>query len=301
MKLISKRHLRFRCLVFDEHDPRVRPMIYLQVIGRNAVCIWDEYQSMVRLKLSIGDDDYLMAESEAIQLTSQVWIRVRLAQPDSISRGAGRDLVDELQAAELKHLKAQAQDFEVTEQLIGYGAHGRVYLARHVATGRQMACKAVSIYKLCGHSAALQQRRGNELKALARELYIATKLSHPNVVTINQVYRASGNVFILQELIPGGDLMSCLSRKGPFADVQVLVCIFQVAKAVAYVHEQGIVHRDIKPENIMLASWKDGPRYVLTDFGCARMIPRKSKRNAIAMDVSTRMNSVAGTPGYLAP
>jgi len=97
----------------------------------------------------------------------------------------------------------------------------------------------------------------------------------------------------MQELITGGDLLSYMEKKGTrLEDPHAAVITLQILKAVEYLHDRDVVHRDIKPDNILMSSWEDDARIVLTDFGHAK---RTGSR------LPQRMYSIVGTIGYTAP
>ena len=134
---------------------------------------------------------------------------------------------------------------------------------------------------------------------LAREYEILKSVSHPNIVALEKVICSKQNIFILQELVPGGDLLSYTERHGMVSEPETAVIMRQVLKAVEYLHSNGIVHRDIKPENLLLACWAASTRVVLTDFGQARFL---DNREVLTSDSSIcRMQSHIGTRGYTAP
>lgn len=96
----------------------------------------------------------------------------------------------------------------------------------------------------------------------------------------------------MQDLVTGGDLFSYIeSKNGRLTELEAAVVIYQIAHAVAFLHEKNIVHRDLKPDNILMTRLSTGCRVVLTDFGAARRIAQPS----------SRMLSLAGTDEYSAP
>lgn len=102
------------------------------------------------------------------------------------------------------------------------------------------------------------------------------------------------NLYIFQDLIPGGDLFSYLAKGDcltSISETESLIIVYQILHALKYLHDQGIVHRDLKLDNILLCAPEPCTRIVLADFG-------------IAKDLSTakaRMHTVVGTPEYCAP
>jgi serine/threonine protein kinase len=172
--------------------------------------------------------------------------------------------------------------YEIVEEL-GRGAMGVVYKARDPVIGRFVAIKIV---RLGDFSAAYQIE---ELKTrLVREAQSAGGLSHPNIITIFDVGEEDGLSYIAMELVEGVSLESLLESKQVLEESTILHIARQVADALGYAHEHGIVHRDIKPANIMLT--KDG-RVKVADFGIAK----------VASSKMTQTGMLLGSPSYMAP
>lgn len=104
----------------------------------------------------------------------------------------------------------------------------------------------------------------------------------------------NNNLYIFQDLIPGGDLFSYLAKGEcltAISETETLIIVYQILKALHYIHGRGIVHRDLKLDNILLCSPEPCTRIVLADFGIAKDLSLKN----------TRMNTIVGTPEYCAP
>ena len=102
-----------------------------------------------------------------------------------------------------------------------------------------------------------------------REARTAARLSHPNIVAIHRADEIDSRVFFVMGYIAGESLADRLRRTGPLAPREAVPIVREIALALAYAHERGIVHRDIKPENILLEA--SSGRAMVTDFGIARV------------------------------
>lgn len=164
----------------------------------------------------------------------------------------------------------------VLRRQIGLGLTGRVYEAFDKQQQKLVAVKVLRKSLLADLS--LRERFEAEANIVAR-------LDHPGIIRIHGHGKTpNGGWFIVMDLLPGGDLTSQAGLSLPVA--QATDWIRQVARAVAYAHENGIVHCDLKPANLLLA--KDG-YVIVTDFGFAQT--REQELSSY----------VAGTPAFMAP
>src|SRR3954454_19253433 len=123
-----------------------------------------------------------------------------------------------------------------------------------------------------------------------REARMAAGLSHHNIVTVIDRGEHEDRQFIVFEYVAGDNLKEVVDREGPLPVERVLTLGIQIATALAFAHEHGLVHRDVKPQNVLLNG--DGSAKV-TDFGIAR-----------SLDVQhgmTQTGTVLGTSDYIAP
>ena len=153
---------------------------------------------------------------------------------------------------------ALAGEYSLQREL-GRGGMGVVYLARDVQLDRDVAIKV-----LPSHLAMQLESRDRFL----REARTAAGLSHPNIVPIHRVGEAAGFVFFVMAYVPGQTLGERLREEGPLAGADAMRIMREVAWALEYAHEHGIVHRDIKPDNILIE--QGSGRVLVTDFGIAR-------------------------------
>ena len=164
---------------------------------------------------------------------------------------------------------------------LGRGAMGVVYRAEDPVLDRQLAIKTVFVPADDADRSEYEARFTQEARA-------AGKLAHPGIVTIYDVGREGGMVYMAMELLEGVDL-GAEAAKRRFSVPEAVAIAERVADALAFAHERGVVHRDIKPPNIMLMG---GARVKIMDFGIARM--RSS-------DLKTQTGLMMGTPRYMSP
>jgi predicted Ser/Thr protein kinase len=174
--------------------------------------------------------------------------------------------------------------YEIQAEL-GQGSMGVVHLARDPLIGRLVALK-VFRPNLGADPDELARFRARFL----REAQSAGILSHPNIVTIHDVVEQGpdGSMFIAMEYVQGTNLKDMLRFGKPLELPAVVEIVRQVAAALDYAHQRGVVHRDVKPANVLLTPER---QVKLTDFGIARFD---------ASNITTE-GQLLGTPNYMSP
>src|ERR1700722_18251534 len=140
-------------------------------------------------------------------------------------------------------------DYELLEE-IARGGMGGVYLARQLSLGRHVAVKMILHGVLAGDTA---------IARFKAEASAAAGLSHPNIVAIHEIGEHRGRHFFSMELVAGRTLTDVL-RDGPIPANVAAGYVKQVAAAVHYAHERGVLHRDLKPSNILVDGQGPPPR-----------------------------------------
>jgi|GEM_PF-2848959 len=173
--------------------------------------------------------------------------------------------------------------------LIGEGSFGGVYRARHIHTGHVHALKLAR--------EAVDPEGAARVLAEARA---AASLRHPHVVgVIDGGVAATGESFIVMELLEGMTLAQLIKKEGPLPLVRAIRIARQMLDGLAAAHANGIVHRDVKPSNVFITTASDvtgGDMVKVIDFGISKM-----RMTAGAAGNLTLPGVAMGTPGYMAP
>ncbi len=170
------------------------------------------------------------------------------------------------------------------EKVIGQGAMGIVYLGQDPKIGRSVAIKTLNLSS---------EFAGNDLDdakdRFYREAETAGQLRHPNIVTIYDVGEEQGLAYIAMDFLKGRAMNEFTQPESLLPVSVVYEVIRQVAEALDYAHNQGIVHRDIKPANIIYNG--DDNEVIVTDFGIA----------CVTDNSKTRTGTILGSPYYMSP
>jgi serine/threonine protein kinase len=164
---------------------------------------------------------------------------------------------------------------------LGHGGMATVYLAEDSVTGHLVAVKV------------LRQELTAILGAtrFQREIDILTRLRHPRIVPVLDFRDAGGRLYYVMPYISGQSLRDKLVREGPLPLSEVMTIASDIATAIDYAHENGVLHRDIKPENVLLQAG----RALMCDFGVARAIEVAGSESVSSGGL------VVGTPAYMSP
>ena len=165
-------------------------------------------------------------------------------------------------------------------EVLGRGGMGVVYRALDRKLGREVALKTLAGGRVV--TSAMRERQLREARAVAR-------LEHPGIVQLYDCFEDGGQLFLTMRIVRGPTLSSVIAQ-GPMAPAEAARIVAEVARTLAYAHEQGVTHRDIKPGNILL----EQGRPVLMDFGLALSADSDDMR-------LTAEGQIMGTPAYMAP
>ncbi|CAK8675206.1 unnamed protein product [Clavelina lepadiformis] len=172
---------------------------------------------------------------------------------------------------------------EITERfvigsIIGDGNFAVVHECVDRSNDERFALKVIDKFKSIGQE-----------RLIYNEVSILKRIEHPNIVKLFHNYNFKHKIYLVMELINGGDLFSAISSTSSFTEHDASGMVCNLASALAYIHEMKIVHRDIKPENLLVFRCKNAKVALkVADFGLATV-------------VTEPLYTVCGTPTYLAP
>jgi serine/threonine-protein kinase len=209
--------------------------------------------------------------------------------PDSAPPASNRTAATGARADVLSSVQAALGAAYTLERELGGGGMSRVFVATDTALSRRVAVKVLSPELLQGVSA----------ERFAREVALAAQLQDPHIVPVLTTgATAEGLPYYTMPFIEGESLRERM-RRGAVPIEEAVRILRDVAEALEYAHERGIVHRDIKPENVLLS----GRSAVVADFGIAKALTA-ARTNTAEQPAGGTLTSVGmslGTPAYMAP
>ena len=173
----------------------------------------------------------------------------------------------------------------VIDRELGGGGMSRVFVATERALGRKVVIKVLPP----------ELMEGVSVDRFKREIQVAAQLQHPHVLGVLSAGEANGMPYYTMPFVDGLSLRARLSAAGALPVTELIGVLRDVAKALAYAHDHGVVHRDIKPDNVLMS----GGSAVVADFGIAKAIA--AARVGAPNPTLTSVGSAMGTPAYMAP
>mmetsp|Transcript_17375 Transcript_17375/g.20456 ORF Transcript_17375/g.20456 Transcript_17375/m.20456 type:complete len:256 (-) Transcript_17375:477-1244(-) len=176
--------------------------------------------------------------------------------------------------------KSVEQYYDLLEEL-GSGAFSTVYrgVKKDSTEKENVAIKRVS-KQAC--------KSDDDIQGLFDEVTILQKIHHPHVMRLHSFFEDTKFYSLVTELVVGGELFDRIVQKNHYNELVARDLVRIFLQTLDFLHTNGIVHRDLKPENLLLASKDDDTNVKIADFGFAKHI-------------SEKLNTVCGTPDYIAP
>jgi serine/threonine protein kinase len=181
-------------------------------------------------------------------------------------------------------------------QMLGRGATGEVWLARHKTLSENVAIKLLSHTIWAGG----EEKRVQAAARFQFEAQIAARLARKtrHIVRVTDHGETDGIAYLVMELLEGVTLETQLAQPEALSLIEVQRLVGQVARALDYAHAEGVLHRDLKPSNLFLTRGEDGEMLVkVLDFGIAEMMRGRASSGSFSKD----RDLIFGTPGYMSP
>lgn len=167
---------------------------------------------------------------------------------------------------------------------IGEGTYGSVKFARDLETREGVAVKVLR---------RKQVERANRGGSVKREITIMKAVRHPCIVDLKGVLATKSRIYIVMELVTGGELFDLVAARGPLPEDECRQHFNRLIDGVEFCHRKGVCHRDLKPENLLLD--QDG-RVKISDFGLSSLTSRDLESGN-----DPHLTTTCGTPNYVAP
>ena len=188
---------------------------------------------------------------------------------------AEQELGDRVIAGQLGRYKVESTGW------LGGGSSANVFLAMNEYTMERVAVKAIDRYQI--------EESARKRELLTRELNIATKLKHPNIINLMEVIFDENYVMLIMELATGGELYNAV-KDGAMEESRAQWVFHQICSALDYCHSKGVCHRDLKLENLMLLGGGTQELVKVTDFGLSK-----------DCSMHSQPHTKVGTISYMAP
>jgi serine/threonine protein kinase/tetratricopeptide (TPR) repeat protein len=246
--------------------PEVRRTYFNQVASAEGADFGAELE---RLVMECDRDD--------VSLDTSAAARFALLFDDESSSAGDGDIMLQLQTS-------LGEAYRLEREL-GGGGMSRVFLAEELGLAR----------KVCIKTLAPELAAGISVERFEREIKVAASLQQANIVPLLAAGVAAGFPYYTMPHVDGRSLRDRLAEDGALPIGAAVSVLRDVARALAYAHERGVVHRDIKPGNVLLS----GDTAVVTDFGIAKALG--AARGTPGMEAITQTGIGIGTPTYMAP
>mmetsp|Transcript_30428 Transcript_30428/g.71123 ORF Transcript_30428/g.71123 Transcript_30428/m.71123 type:complete len:476 (+) Transcript_30428:246-1673(+) len=207
----------------------------------------------------------------------------QLLQSDSSTRSVGPDGAGLYEGPDCE--QKLNEKYELLE-VLGVGSTSTVHRCRNKSTLHEYACKIIDV-------PMIEERFQGMMAQFQTEIEALRKLKHPSIIQLYDVFISQEKIYIVMELMEGGELFDYVVQKGTLTEKEASGIVRKVTSALVYMHEKNIVHRDLKPENLLLkkkpTSSSQDVDVKIIDFGLSKAMEGPVARTFL------------GTRGYLAP
>mmetsp|Transcript_68674 Transcript_68674/g.217208 ORF Transcript_68674/g.217208 Transcript_68674/m.217208 type:complete len:398 (+) Transcript_68674:259-1452(+) len=181
--------------------------------------------------------------------------------------------------------KGKVKDVYKIGRTLGTGGFAVVKLGVHKETKEEFAIKIMALPP----SGQSDDPDANTKEDIVKEINILINLDHPNVIYLREFYEEGNKMYLVTELVTGGELLDAVLESGTYSESDARECFKQLMMGIEYLHSKNVVHRDLKLENLLLAKKGDLHTVKVADFGLAKKA------------AEAQLATVCGTPQYVAP
>jgi p90 ribosomal S6 kinase len=153
------------------------------------------------------------------------------------------------------------EDYDIKEDLLGYGTYSRCVRCIHKVSNQEYAVKIIP--------------KENTVRDVDEEIEILLRYGphHKHIITLRDVYDDGNYIYLVMELMKGGELLDKIIAQKSFSEKEAAQVINILADTLNFLHQQGVVHRDLKPSNILYADTSGSPDSIrIADFGFAKQL-----------------------------
>lgn len=177
------------------------------------------------------------------------------------------------------------EKYELIE-VVGRGAHGVVYKARHRMLDQYVAIKFYDPQLFASE---------HSVERFQKEACLLSAFEHQNIVKFQSYGKTpDGQHYMVLEFLAGETLESIIAKTGPLDEARILPIFIQVCRGLKYVHEGAVLHRDLKPSNIMVQAEADGDHVRIMDFGVFKDLSTANQQ-------LTKTGALVGSANYMSP
>lgn len=151
------------------------------------------------------------------------------------------------------------------KEVIGVGSTGTCHRCRRKSDSKDYACKIID-------KRQIEVKFTGLLDQFYVEIRVLSDLKHANIIKLEDVFETADRIFIIMEIMNGGELFDYVVEKGTLSETEASVIVRKITSAIAHMHAQGIIHRDLKPENLLLTDKGPNSEVKIIDFGLAKVI-----------------------------
>lgn len=287
------------CLIYCDYS-QARLRVFLEDRSVNGTFVNNSLTRLTkceRVELKSGDEIYILNPryvDHTNRSTVFMFVNMRDRQFDK------REIrVNQVNNSEISRINSSPhiEDFYIIGDLIGSGTSGQVHICIERSTRKQYAVKIIDTKKF-----ALNP--GLSPSELREEAEMLRLLDHPHIIKVKDAFETDHILFIVTELLRGGDLFDRIVEKGRYSEESAKKVMINILGAVSYLHSNDIIHRDLKPENILLVDLNSDVDVKITDFGLAKKTNKEGLKTFcgtaqyFAPEVLKRKNSTRGMGRY---